>query len=157
MNVTDSNTQPTKLSKAQRHIRRRVLLWLLYAMDVTRAPDAVAMTVLSQPLLSEFGQQMPESFWGQVMEDLRQIWSTQKDLDARIQQLSPRWKVERMATIDRNVLRLGTWEIMEQTDRPVVVLNDCIDLAKQFGGKGSGAFINGLLDQLCKDLKLNMR
>ncbi len=72
-------------------------------------------------------------------------------LDKRIQQTAVNWSIERMAASDRNVLRLGAYEIL-YTDTPArVVVNEAIELAKRFGTAHSSQFVNGILDRLMKE------
>ena len=71
------------------------------------------------------------------------------DLDNVIGQYSTNWKVPRMALVDRNVLRLAAFELMHLADIPPrVTLNEAIEVAKRYGSKDSGAFINGILDRI---------
>ncbi len=73
-------------------------------------------------------------------------------LDERIQGASANWKIERMSVIDRNVLRLAAYELLEgETPRPVV-LNEAVELAKKFGSADSGRFVNGVLDRLAREV-----
>jgi N utilization substance protein B len=74
-----------------------------------------------------------------------------EEIDEAIREASTRWRLERMATVDRNVLRIGTYELVHRPDVPVrVVLDEAIELAKRFGGEDSSAFINGVLDRLAQ-------
>ena len=73
-------------------------------------------------------------------------------LDDAISQASPRWKVERMSRIDRNILRLAVYEIIHAAVPPKAAINEAIELAKQFGGDDSPAFINGVLDAVLNNL-----
>jgi N utilization substance protein B len=74
-------------------------------------------------------------------------------LDARIAAASQHWRVERMARVDRNVLRLGTWELANRPDVPrAVVLDEAVELAKAFGTDESGAFVNGVLNRVADTL-----
>jgi N utilization substance protein B len=62
---------------------------------------------------------------------------------------SHHWRIERMSSIDRNVLRLATYELYFQTETPVkVVINEAIEIAKKYGSADSSKFINGILDQI---------
>jgi N utilization substance protein B len=71
------------------------------------------------------------------------------DLDELIEAHSHNWRLERMARVDRNVLRLGTFELKYRPDIPrKVTINEAIELGKRFGNEESAAFINGLLDRL---------
>ncbi len=70
-------------------------------------------------------------------------------LDAALEQHSHNWRVDRMQRIDRNVLRLGTYELLHRPDIPrKVTINEAVELAKRFGNEDSAAFVNGLLDRL---------
>jgi N utilization substance protein B len=74
-------------------------------------------------------------------------------LDDLITRYSRNWRLERMARVDRNVLRLATYELKFLPEIPKrVTLNEAIELAKRFGAEDSGAFINGILDRVCQDL-----
>lgn len=71
-------------------------------------------------------------------------------LDEEIQAQSESWKIDRMARVDRNVLRLGAYELLF-TDTPArVIINEAIEIARTFGAEGSPAFVNGILDKLAR-------
>jgi N utilization substance protein B len=72
------------------------------------------------------------------------------EIDGRIQDVSANWKLSRMSLIDRNVLRLATFELTSGITPPRVVLNEAVELAKTFGSADSGRFVNGLLDRIAK-------
>ena len=70
-----------------------------------------------------------------------------------IRKASTNWRIERMARVDRNVLRLGTWELAQIDDVPrAVILDEAVELAKRFGSEDSGSFVNGVLDRIATDL-----
>jgi len=70
-------------------------------------------------------------------------------LDGIVADSASNWRVERMAVVDRNVLRLGVYEILYESDTPAaVVIDEAIEIAKKFGSQESGAFINGILDDV---------
>ncbi len=72
-----------------------------------------------------------------------------EDIDALIQRASTNWKMERMAVVDRNLLRLATYELKYVGDiPPKVSLNEAIEIAKRYGSEDSSAFINGILDKV---------
>ncbi len=74
-------------------------------------------------------------------------------LDERITAASTNWRLERMSRVDRNLLRLGTWELMFKPDVPrAVVLDEAVELAKAFGTDESSGFVNGVLDRIANDL-----
>ena len=73
-----------------------------------------------------------------------------KELDALIEQHARNWRVERMAAIDRNILRLGIYELRAGETPAKVVMNEAIELAKKFSTEESAPFINGILDAVQK-------
>ena len=76
-------------------------------------------------------------------------WREQTTIDQLIQRTSTNWKLERMARVDRNILRLAVYEILRRADVPVrVTLNEAIELGKKFGSEESTAFVNGVLDKI---------
>jgi N utilization substance protein B len=73
----------------------------------------------------------------------------QEELDALIRQHSEHWRLERMAAVDRNLLRLALYELLHQPSIPAkVVINEAVELAKRYGSEESGSFINGILDHV---------
>ncbi len=75
---------------------------------------------------------------------------TQRDaLDAKIEAVSINWRVPRMPLVDRNILRIGAWELFHRTDVPgAVAIDEGVELAKAYGGTESRAFVNANLDKL---------
>jgi transcription antitermination protein NusB len=73
------------------------------------------------------------------------------ELNDLISKTSKRWKLERMAVIDRNILRMASFEITKRDDIPVKVsINEAIEIAKRFGSSESAAFVNGILDRIAE-------
>lgn len=84
---------------------------------------------------------------------VRHVFGRREELDALIARGTEHWRLERFATVDRNVIRLALLELMEETGTPpAVVIDEAIELAKAYGGEESGAFVNGVLDGLRKRL-----
>lgn len=74
-------------------------------------------------------------------------------IDETIRNVSQHWRLERMTRVDRNILRLGTYELMNLPEVPRrVTLNEAVELAKRFGSEGSPGFVNGVLDRIAADL-----
>lgn len=83
---------------------------------------------------------------------IRGILAIHQELDAQIAEASKNWGVDRMGTVDRNILRIGAYEILHRDDiPPVATINEAVDLAKTFSSLESGRFVNGILDHLLKD------
>jgi transcription antitermination protein NusB len=86
-------------------------------------------------------------------ESVRGVLDERDGLDETIRTASEHWRLERMTRVDRNVLRLGTWELKHRPDVPrEVVLDEAIELAKRYGSEESGAFVNGVLNQIAENL-----
>jgi N utilization substance protein B len=75
------------------------------------------------------------------------------DIDERIAKYSERWRIERMPAVDRNILRLAIFEMMQAQTPPAVAIDEAIELARKFSGEGSAPFINGVLDSIRKELE----
>ena len=81
-----------------------------------------------------------------------------KQIDDAIESVSTNWRIDRMARVDRNVLRLAAHELLHRPGVPVkVVINEAIELGKKFGSESSGAFINGVLDRIAASLPASRR
>ena len=87
-------------------------------------------------------------------ETVRGVWEHRAEIDVLIRQAAEHWRLERMTIVDRNILRLGAFEICWSRDIPfVVAINEAVDLGKRFGSEESGAFINGILDRISEITK----
>jgi N utilization substance protein B len=77
-----------------------------------------------------------------------------EELDAAIAPAATNWRFERIAAVDRNILRLGTYELMhEPKTPPAVVLDEAVEMAKRFGEADSASFVNGVLDAILRRLR----
>jgi N utilization substance protein B len=122
---------------------RELALQMLFQLDLTG--DAV--------------EEMAEQFWrdtpaGDEERTFAQhlvlgVAGTREALDQRIAGVARNWRLERMAVVDRNVLRLALFELFDDVATPpAVVIDEAVEIAKKFGGSDSGAFINGVLDAI---------
>jgi len=76
-------------------------------------------------------------------------WEQRAPIDQKIEEVAKNWQLRRMAAIDRNILRLATFELLFRDDiPPLVTINEAIDIAKKFSTKNSGPFVNGILDNI---------
>jgi N utilization substance protein B len=132
-----------------RHSGREAALQMLFQMEASGA-DAEEVVV---SFWRSFGVDAdPE---GRVYADevVRGVGAHVRRLDEHIAQASAHWRVERMARVDRNVLRLGTWELANKPDVPrAVVLDEAVELAKAYGSDESSAFVNGVLNRVAETL-----
>lgn len=76
-----------------------------------------------------------------------------EEIDKAIEQVAEHWSLERMSVVDRNILRLATYELLHRNDiPPSVTINEAVEIAKKYGTEESSAFINGILDKI-KELR----
>lgn len=78
-------------------------------------------------------------------------WEQRQLTDTRVERLAPQWPVRRQPGVDRALLRLATWELTRGETPPKVVIDEAIELAKQFSTEQSAAFVNGVLDAVLKE------
>ncbi|MBI5415188.1 MAG: transcription antitermination factor NusB [Candidatus Omnitrophica bacterium] len=130
----------------KRTLAREYTLKILYQAEMMRRDIAAAAEQFwkeqdpPDEVVREFTQRLVEG----VAENLATI-------DAKISHYAANWQIKRMAVIDRNILRLGVYELLHTTDiPPKVTINEAVELAKKFGDLESGKFVNGILDKIHK-------
>ena len=130
-------------SAGNRRKARECALQILYQIDVSGHEVAEALSAFWQNF-------QPEVDVAEFATALVQgVCERQAEIDKRIQEASHHWKLDRMAKVDRNVLRIAVFEILFRPDIPKkVTLNEAIEIAKRYGTEDSGAFINGVLDHI---------
>ncbi len=130
-------TSAGKVRGGSRHAARKRALEILYEADLTEHPLG---TVLSKHLLTE--QPPPEFAVGIV----RGVHRHRDELDGLISTHSRDWKLSRMPVVDRNLLRMGLFEILHDPEVPTAVaIDEAVELAKELSTDDSGRFINGVL------------
>lgn len=120
---------------------------MLYGMDVTgrSAEDAI------RAYWTHLGTSTEGEDFANVL--VRGVETSREAIDDKIREVSHHWRLERMTQVDRNILRMATFELMKLPDVPRrVTLNEAIELAKRFGTEGSAGFVNGVLDRIASDL-----
>jgi len=127
---------------AQRRKAREAALQLLYQKDLNAdISEAVAREMLDEILEVDRYREFAWQLYSGTLE-------ARVELDEQIQSVADNWSLLRMAPTDRNLLRMGVFEMMTVATPAPVVLDECIELAKAFGSQHSGAFVNGVLDKL---------
>lgn len=138
---------------ANRHLARSVVLQSLFEIDSgldknEKPEDALMRNV------SEFAPDQSIFAFMKQLFDL--VLSKQDDLNKIIENAAPEWPLEKIAVVDRNILRIGLAELLfsdpEQVP-PKVAINEAIELAKEFGGDSSGRFVNGVLGAVYKEME----
>ena len=124
---------------------RELALQALYRMDVNPCEPDTALRELD----SRAGPETEEF----ALDLVKGTWKRLDEIDRLIRSASIKWDIARMAVVDRNVLRMATFELLDSEEIPArVVLNEAIEMAKSFGGEESGTFVNGVLDRIRYDL-----
>jgi N utilization substance protein B len=125
---------------------REAALQMLFAVEATSASP--------EQVIRDFWREFPGDAEGRPYSEslVRGVAGEKSVLDERIARASEHWRLSRMTRVDRNVLRLGTWELLHETDTPrAVILDEAVELAKRFGTEDSGAFVNGVLGRVADD------
>ena len=132
---------------SNRHLGRIVVLQTLYEYEFrSQAQDSnVSLVEIVARNLSRYEDTIGDKQF--VQDLLNGIIEKQVELDSKLQPMAPEWPISQIARIDRNVLRMGLFELlyMKETVPPKVAINEAIELAKAFGSDNSSKFINGVL------------
>lgn len=138
---------------SNRHLGRIVALQTLYEYEFREDDKASDSAVeILQRNISRYKEAIDDTdFVQQLVEG---VVKEHKDLDAKLQPIAPGWPIDQIARIDRNVLRIGLFELLHRADSvpPKVVINEAVELAKAFGSDNSSKFINGVLGTAYKTL-----
>jgi transcription antitermination protein NusB len=132
----------------KRRQAREIAAQFLYQHDLGGGVvvDALAMFWQTQPEVSEQTRKFAE-------ELIRGTCEHRAAIDEKIQKYTEHWELQRIAAVDRNILRLAIFEMLYRDDiPPIVSINEAVDIAKKFSTRESGAFVNGILDRLRADL-----
>ena len=138
---------------SNRHLARSIIMQALYQWDFRGKPTAALPAIVKQNIV-EFGAGLEENT-GYVEETTKKIIEQISQIDGVIGKYAPKWPIEQITLVDRNILRLGIYELkFVNTDvPPKVAINESIELAKNFGGPSSGKFVNGVLGAIYNDMK----
>ncbi len=137
---------------ANRHLSRSVVLQSLFEWDFRGQKKKEAKDIIARNA-KEFAPGMSDiSFVTDLMSN---VLAKQTDLDKIIEKAAPDWPIDKISVVDRNVLRMGLFELLfsDREEVPAkVAINEAIELAKTFGGENSGKFVNGVLGSVYKEL-----
>jgi len=131
---------------------REAALQVLYQIDTAGVPAAEVEQSISSffELYAEAEDEAARAFAEKLV---RGCAAQLEAIDAKIREVSKHWRIERMARVDRNVMRLAVHELMALPDVPRrVTLNEAVELAKRFGDENSASFVNGVLDRIASEL-----
>lgn len=131
----------------KRRRAREYALQLLFQLDITK---------------NKLNDKQFEGFWKDIKEDndikefadnlVRGTRENIAAIDETIKKATEHWSIDRMAVIDRNILRCATYELLYRTDiPPLVTINEALEISKKYSTEDSASFINGILDKIAKD------
>lgn len=126
---------------------REAVLQMLFAIE--------SSGVQADQVIFDYWREMPGDPEDRAYADLavRGVAAELEAIDSCIRAASENWRLERMTRVDRNLLRLGTWELKSQPDVPrAVVIDEAVELSKRYGTEESKSFVNGVLDRVADDL-----
>ncbi len=128
---------------------RESALQMLFAADVAATrPDELARTFWSELSDDEMDEQAREFATALAVGTLAHV----EEVDARIRSRAEHWRIDRMATVDRNVLRLAVYEFLYEPTPHTVTINEALEVARRFSTFEATQFINGILDAIKRDL-----
>lgn len=135
---------------SNRHLARSIAMQALFEWDFREQPADILPLIIDRDL-KEFGPGLDETqFAKKIIEDVHKNMAA---IDELIAKYAPQWPIEQITVIDRNILRIGIYELKFNNEvPPKVAINEAIELAKNFGGPASGRFINGVLGAIYKDM-----
>jgi len=130
---------------AARHRSRKRALQILFEWDMRGEPIDKAISHYYDTLYSEESEKRPKP--DRFMEELaRGTVANAEQIDGKIEAKSEHWRLERMPVVDRNILRLAIYELSQQAVPAPVIIDEALELARQFSNDESIPFINGVLD-----------
>jgi N utilization substance protein B len=132
---------------SNRHLGRIVALQTLYEFEFRRQSEDTNLDLAEvlERNIERYKEAIDDKDFVSSLVD--GVLEHQDDLDAKLQPMAPGWPLDQIARIDRNVLRIGLYELLFKADSvpPKVVINEAVELAKAFGSDNSSKFINGVL------------
>ncbi|MBU6370921.1 transcription antitermination factor NusB, partial [Patescibacteria group bacterium] len=137
---------------SSRHLARSIVLQTAFEWDFRGLSREAALLALARNA-KEFGDGNPEKAFSEKL--LSGIIDKKSDLDSIIVKAAPDWPIDKISMTDRNILRIGLYELLFSDRKEVpakVAINEAIELAKVYGGEKSGGFVNGVLGTIYKEL-----
>ena len=135
---------------ANRHLARTIALQTLYEWDFNSIAKKEIPKYIKKNI-EEFAPDFEDG--GFITTIVNGVLDNQKDIDTTITKYAPEWPLDQITIVDRNILRLGIFELQHLEEIPAkVAINEAIELAKTFGGESSFKFVNGVLGAIYKDM-----
>jgi transcription antitermination protein NusB len=135
---------------SNRHLARTLAMQTMFLWDFAGKKDA-SLLLLAKGVFENFAPSFDDH--GFVEGVLSGVMANIKEIDAYISKYATEWPLEQITIVDRNVLRIGVYELVYNDDIPAkVAINEAIEIAKIFGSESSGKFVNGVLGAIYKDM-----
>lgn len=137
---------------ANRHLSRSIVLQSLFEWDLNGLEKKAVHEVLERNVAEFAPNKTDVPFMEKLLDG---VMAKQPELDQVIEKAAPDWPIDRISPVDRNILRLGLYELLfsDRSEVPAkVAINEAIELAKQFGGDNSSRFVNGVLGAVYKEI-----
>lgn len=137
---------------ANRHLSRSIVLQSLFEWDLNTLDKKDVEEVLVRNVTEFAPNKTDMPFMEKLLDG---VMAKQPELDLVIEKAAPEWPIDRISPVDRNILRLGLYELLFADRKEVpakVAINEAIELAKQFGGENSSRFVNGVLGAVYKEI-----
>ena len=138
---------------ASRHLSRSIAMQSLYEWDFYGQKSGSLDEIVKRNI-QEFGPGLEDTDF--VRQLVNGVKEHQTKIDKIIEKAAPEWPINQINIVDRNVLRIGLFELLyakKEEVPPKVAINEAIELAKNFGGESSGKFINGVLGTVYKEIE----
>jgi len=130
---------------------REFALQVLYQMDITKDNCDISLNNFWSSLEDEKIEEQIKVFTTELVQG---VCNNLSSIDEKVSQYATNWQLKRMAVVDRNILRLGCFELVFRQDIPSKVsINEAVDIAKKFSGIEAGKFVNGVLDKIKQENK----
>jgi len=144
---------------SNRHLARTIVLQTLYQLDFLCQEKGIAFGSDNKNIegnieynLKEFAPSFKDD--GFIRKLVYGVLENNEEIEDKIAEYAPSWPLDKIAIVDRNVLRIGLYELLcDKEIPPRVAINEAIELSKNFGGESSGRFINGVLGAVYNDLE----
>lgn len=138
---------------SNRHLARSIAMQTLYQWDMKQLGKEDIPCLITQNLAA-FGPGLDDHGFSQSL--VEKVIDRIAEVDAYISKYAPEWPLDKITYVDRNILRIGVYELCFDEHIPSkVAINEAIELAKTFGGESSGKFVNGVLGAIYKDMVAN--
>ncbi len=123
---------------------------MLHSMDIQKTDDVA----IGRLALDFYSKPFEKSVQNRALKLARGVIADAEDIDKKISQQARNWDFSRIANIDKQIMRVAIYEVLNEPATPVpVAINEAVDIAKIYSTKESGHFVNGILDKICKKNK----